>query len=98
MGAAEAAEIKSLAEPAQSGDGFDFSKLSSESLSRLNALYTSINNKVVYAMPASGGMKAIDASGDSAANTYIEEVNSKLAATVKQLDNVRLTAFVKSFA
>merc|ERR1712157_29015 len=92
----EAAEVRSIASQAANGDGFDFEKLSDESLRRLNVLYTSINNKVGYALPASN-LEPIRAAGDSAAEEYIAGVNSQLASTTKQLDNARLAAFVKAF-
>merc|ERR1712046_129281 len=85
--AAEAAEVKSLAQAAKTDNGFDFSKLPSESLSRINALYTSINNKVGYALPAGVGSKAIEASNDAAANSYIDGVNPQLAASMKEPEN-----------
>merc|ERR1712176_684994 len=93
----EAAEVKSIASKAASGDDFDFSALPADSLNRLNALYTSINNKVGYAMPNSS-LAPIAAVSDSAASSYIDGVNSQLAETTKQLDKARLTAFVKAFA
>jgi len=45
--AAEAKEVKDLAGRAKSGESFDFSKLPADSLNRLNALYMSVNAKVV---------------------------------------------------
>jgi len=92
--AEEAAEVKSLASKAKDGD---FSKLPAESLERLNALYTSINNKVGYSLPANLGMKSVEAA-DADAKTYAEGVNSKLTAAAQQLQNARLAAFAKSFA
>merc|ERR1711862_933969 len=94
--AEEVTQVKSLAAEAKSGDGFDFGQLSAESLNRLNALYTSINNKVGYSLPSSSS-KPIAAVNDAAASGYVEAVNSQLAATAKQLDNARLTSFVKAF-
>lgn len=96
--AAEAAEVKSIGDLAKDGDGFDFSKLEADSLSRLNALYTSINAKVGYSLPDSVGSKAINHSSDSEANAYIESINSELAVTMKQVETARLTAFVKALA
>lgn len=95
---AEVAEVKSIGALAKDGDGFDFSKLEADSLSRLNALYTSINAKVGYSLPDSVGSKAIAHSSDSAANAYIESINSELAVTMKQVEKARLTAFVKALA
>merc|ERR1739844_800263 len=49
--ASEAAEVKSIAGQAKSGDDYDFSKLAPADAERLEALYTRINAKVGYAMP-----------------------------------------------
>lgn len=95
---AEVEEVKSIGALAKDGDGFDFSKLEADSLSRLNALYTSINAKVGYSLPDSVGSKAIEHSNDSAANAYIDSINSELAVTMKQVEKARLTAFVKALA
>jgi uncharacterized FlaG/YvyC family protein len=96
--AAEAAEVKSLAAQAKSGDGYDFSKLSADALAKLNGLYTSINSKVGYSLHDSLGMKAVEASSDVAAGAYAEAVNAQLTAGAAKLQQARLTAFAKSFA
>merc|ERR1712194_723601 len=75
--ATEAAEVKSLASKAKSGDGFDFSKLAPEAADRLDALYASINGKVGFAMPDLV-TNPITLTSDSAANSYIEKVNAQL--------------------
>lgn len=54
--AQEAAEVKKLAREA--GPDFDLSKLSSESLQKLDALYLTINNKVGYALPEVAARKS----------------------------------------
>lgn len=94
--AAEAEEVRSLGAKAESGDGYDFGNLDDAALERLNGLYRSINAKVGYSLPESVGSKAIDAGGDGAG--YVDSVNSQLAATLKQVQNARLGAFVKAFA
>jgi len=94
--AAEASEVKSLGAKAKSGNGFDFSKLAPEAAERLDALYTSINAKVGYAMPDLS-MKPIAKTSDAAANAYVDKVNEQLAATAAQLRQARLTAFVSAF-
>jgi len=97
--AEEAAEVKSLVSKAKSGSDFDFSKLPQESLDKLNALYTSINNKVGYSLPTTlSSSKAVAATGDSEAAAYVEKINTQLDAAAKQLQQARLTAFAKSFA
>jgi hypothetical protein len=95
--AEEAAEVKAIVSKAKAGDGFDFAKLPADSLARLNALYSSINTKVGFALPEVG-TKPITATTDSAANAYVEAVNSQLSAAAAQLQSARLTAFAKSFA
>merc|ERR1719357_1854258 len=55
--AAEAAEVKSLASKAKSGDGFDFSKLPADAAERLEALYAAINAKVGRADPPDRGRR-----------------------------------------
>jgi len=96
--ASEAKEVTELAGKAKSGDGFDFSQLPVESLTRLNALYTSVNAKVGFALPESVGSNSVATSNDSAATSYLDAVNTQLASTTKQLESARLTAFAKSFA
>jgi len=96
--AQEAAEVKSLVAGAKSGDGFDFSKLSADSLEKLNNLYSSINNKVGYSLPTSIGMKSLEAPADTEAKAYSEAVSAQLSDTAAKLQNARLTAFAKSFA
>jgi len=96
--ASEAKEVTELAGKAKSGDGFDFNQLPVESLTRLNALYTSVNAKVGFALPESVGSNSVATSNDSAATSYLDAVNTQLASTTKQLESARLTAFAKSFA
>merc|ERR1712228_219937 len=95
--AAEAAEVKSLAAKG-GGKDFDLSKLPADAKERLSALYTSINQKVGFAMPEGFGTKAIATTSDSSANKYIESVNAQLDAATTQLQQARLAAFAKSFA
>merc|ERR1711933_543942 len=90
---AEAAEVQKLAGQAKVGDGYDFSKLAPDAADRLDALYTSINAKVGFAMPDLA-MKEIPHTKDSAANAYIDKVNAQLAAAAAQLKAARLQAFV----
>lgn len=91
--AAEAEEVKAIGAQAKKDDGFDFSGLEESALDRLRSLYTSINAKVGYSLPESVGSKTIN---DSSA--YADSVNSQLAATLQQVENARLSAFVKAFA
>jgi len=93
---AEAAEVKSLAAGAKVGDGYDFSKLAPEAAARLDALYTSINAKVGFAMPDLA-ISPISHTKDTAANDYIDKVNAKLATAAAQLKEARLKAFVSAF-
>lgn len=95
VSAKEAAEVKSLAAKAKSGDGYDFGKLGGD-LERLEALYTSINAKVGYAMPTIA-MKPLVETTDGAANAYVQSVNASLEAASKKLQEARLKAFVQAF-
>jgi hypothetical protein len=95
--AAEAAEVKSLAAKG-GGKDFDLSKLPADGKEKLSALYTSINQKVGYAMPESLGTQPIKATSDSTANSYVEAVNAQLDAASAQLQQARLASFAKSFA
>lgn len=92
----EAAEVKTLASKAKAGDGYDFSKLAPEAVERLEALYSSINGKVGFAMPDLS-IKPIAHTSDSSANAYIDKVNAQLAASSQQLRDARLKAFVSAF-
>eukprot|EP00435_Cladocopium_sp_Y103_P028057 s379_g7.t1 len=76
--AKEAEEVRSLASKAKSGQDYDFSKLPADALQRLEALYSSINTKVGYALPDSLGIKPIAATSDSSANSYVDKVNAHL--------------------
>ena len=91
------AEVKSLAAKA-GGKDFDVSKLPADAKERLSALYTSINQKVGYAMPEGLGTKNIATTSDSGANAYVEAVNAQLDAATTQLQQTRLTTFSKSFS
>jgi len=97
VSAAEAAEVKGLASKAKSGDGYDFGKLPAESADRLEALYTSINAKVGYAMPSSLATKPLAEGADGAANAYVQQVNASLEEAAKRLREARLAAFVQAF-
>merc|ERR1740121_899255 len=70
--AKEAAEVKAIVSKAKSGSDFDFSKLPADATEKLEALYTSINAKVGYALPDSLGTKPIATTSDTAANAYVE--------------------------
>merc|ERR1711920_808312 len=94
--AAEAAEVQQIVSQAGSGGNYDFSRLSADSAARLDALYTSINGKVGFVMPDIPS-EAIRETTDSAANAYIGEVNTQLAAASASLRNARLTAFAQAF-
>ncbi|CAJ1367300.1 unnamed protein product [Effrenium voratum] len=95
--AKEAEEVRSLASKAKSGQDYDFSKLPAEALQRLEALYSSINAKVGYALPDSMGPKPIAATSDSTANSYVDKVNAQLEAAALKLRDARLKAFVQAF-
>lgn len=92
----EAAEVKQLAGAAKVGDGYDFSKLAPDAAARLDALYTSINAKVGFAVP-DFSLTPIAKTSDNEANAYIDKVNAQLQAASKQLKDARLTAFVSAF-
>jgi len=91
----EVAEVKSIVSKAPGGD---ISKLPSDALDKLNALYVKINQKVGFALPEGLGTKPIAATSDSAANGYVEAVNAQLEAAATTLQQARLSAFAKSFA
>jgi len=93
---AEAAEVRKLAGAAKAGEGYDFSKLAPDAAERLDALYTTINAKVGFAMPDLA-MKPIPHTKDSDANAYIDKVNAQLATAAAQLKATRLQAFVSAF-
>lgn len=97
VSAKEAEEVKALASKAKSGKDYDFSKLPADALQRLEALYTSINAKVGYSLPESLGTKPIAATGDSAANSYVDKVNAQLETAASKLRDARLKAFVQAF-
>jgi len=93
--AQEVAEVKQLA--AEAGSDFDLSKLSGDSLKKLETLYGTINNKVGFALP-DVATKPIPASSDSAANAYVDSVNGQLANLSSKLQTARLKAFTQAFA
>jgi len=94
---AEAEEVRALASKAKNGQDYYFAKLPADALQRLEALYTSINAKVGYALPEGLGTKPIAATSDSAANSYIEKVNAQLDSARQQLRDARLKSFVQAF-
>lgn len=93
--AQEAAEVKGLA--LEAGADFDISKLSAESLKKLDGLYLSINAKVGFALP-SASSTPIPATSDTAAGAYIDSVNAQLDEVASKLHAARLKAFAQSFA
>lgn len=95
--AKEAEEVRSLASKAKSGQDYDFSKLPADALQRLEALYSSINTKVGYALPDSLGIKSIAATSDGSANSYVDKVNAQLEGAALKLRDARLKAFVQAF-
>merc|ERR1711865_608486 len=64
---------------------------------KLDSLYTSINAKVGYSLPAGVGSKAIEHSADGSTNSYVDSVNASLAEMEGQLKNTRLKAFASAF-
>jgi hypothetical protein len=92
--AQEAAEVKKLA--LEAGADFDLSKLSTESLKKLDGLYGTINNKVGFALPEVSS-KPIGASSDSTADAYIDSVNAQLGELSSKLHAARLKAFIQAF-
>merc|ERR1712060_776619 len=91
--AAEAAEVKKIAAEAKG----NFSSLPAASAQKLDALYTSINGKVGYALPEFATAELKKAS-DSSTHSYVDQVNSQLSAAAAQLREARLKAFVAAFA
>jgi len=89
----EAKEVKKVIKEA--GKDLDFSKLSAESAKKLDALYGSINAKVGYSVAADLGSEI--KSSDPSAQSYVDSVNSQLAAMQANLKNARLKAFAQSF-
>merc|ERR1712060_406406 len=86
----EAKEVRDIASKAKSGSDYDFSKLPEDAAKRLDELYTSINNKVGYSLPETLGTKTIADTSDSAANTYVAQVNGQLTAAMAKLREARL--------
>jgi len=93
------AEVEAVSALAQQGGGADFdpSNLSADQLTELEGLYSSINNKVGFAVPDLK-LQAIADSNDSAAAGYIASVNSQLESAAASLKAARLKAFTQSFA
>merc|ERR1719235_539670 len=94
----EAKAVKDLAAKAKAGADFDFSKLSDEEGKKLDSLYTSINAKVGYYVPASMPSPLSPCETDADANSYIEKVNASLAETVAKVRAARLKSFAEAFA
>jgi len=95
--AKEAEEVRTIASKAKAGSDYDFSKLPADAAARLDALYSNINMKVGFALPESLGTKAIAATSDSVANSYVDKVNSQLSTLDAKLREARLKAFVSAF-
>jgi hypothetical protein len=97
VSAAEAEEVRSIASKAKSGADYDFSKLPADAVARLDALYSSINAKVGYSLPATLGSKELKPTTDASANSYVDTVNGKLSTLGNKLREARLKTFVSSF-
>lgn len=94
--AKEAEEVRSIIKQAKAGKDFDWSKLTPASAERLDALYSSINQKVGYAVP-DFGLQEIGKSADSAASSYISSVNSAILAASQKLRAKQRTCFAQAF-
>lgn len=93
------AEVEKVAALAQAGGGADFdpTRLSADQLKELEGLYTSINNKVGFAVPDLK-LQAIPDTKDAAAAGYVASVNAQLESAAAALTAARLKAFTQSFA
>jgi len=93
------AEAEAVAALSQQGGGsnFDPANLSGDQLKELEGLYTSINNKVGFAVPDLK-LEAIDESKDAGAAGYVASVNAQLESATAALKAARLKAFTQSFA
>lgn len=93
------AEVEKVAALAQAGGGADFNpaSLSEDQLKELEGLYTSINNKVGFAVPDLK-LQAIPDTKDEAAAGYVASVNAQLESAAAALKAARLKAFTQSFA
>lgn len=93
------AEVEKVTALAQAGGGSDFdaSRLSEDQFKELEGLYTSINNKVGFAVPDLK-LQAIPDTKDAAAAGYVASVNAQLESAAAALKAARLKAFTQSFA
>lgn len=93
------AEVEKVAALAQAGGGadFDLASLSEDQLKELEGLYTSINNKVGFAIPDLK-LQAIPETKDEGAAGYVASVNAQLESAAAALKAARLKAFTQSFA
>jgi len=93
------AEAEAVAALAQQGGGADFdpAKLNADQLKELEGLYTSINNKVGFAVPDLK-LEAIPDTHDAGAAGYVASVNAQLESATAALKAARLRSFTQSFA
>jgi len=97
VSADEAAEVKKLGQKAISGDTLDLTKLDAAAVDRLEALFTSINNKMGYKRTAEAP-KPIPTTGDAKADEFITFANDQVELNLAKLQQQRLAAFVRAFA
>jgi len=99
VSAAEAAEVKSLGGKALTGDSLDLTKLDEKSLTRLEALFTSINNRVGYAFPSEKELiSSIKTTGDASSDEFVNYANDQVSLALAKFQAARLGAFVRAFA
>ncbi|XP_026193572.1 uncharacterized protein LOC34619363 [Cyclospora cayetanensis] len=94
---AEANEVKQIVQKCKNGDEYDFSKLSEEEATRLDALQDMILNRVGYATVTEADIKPLEAVGASGV-PLVEHVNNQLALAKAKIRAARLTSFARSFA
>jgi len=94
--AQEAQEVRSLAQKAQSGSGYDFTQLSETDSARLDKLFAQINTKVGFYVPQET-LKPLEVRGDET-DSYISTVNDEINSTNARARHERLSSFALAFA
>jgi hypothetical protein len=97
VAAAEATEVKALAQAAGGLVNFDFKKLDADKLKRLEELYVTINERCGFVLPHEAELEVALTTNDAEAKAFVDAVNQDLELAKNDVRQARLKSFVAGF-